>query len=60
MKPQTRGIIITAASLLVLSLLIVLKVQTDDQLLAACGQSCEEQSGVSCSLDSCPYHQGNQ
>ena len=28
-------------------------------MLTACEESCGEAAGVSCSLDSCPYHQGN-
>jgi len=59
MRLQKIGLIIVAVSIVVLCLLIFLKVQTDSQMLTACEESCGELGGVSCSLDSCPYHQGN-
>jgi len=59
MRLQKIGIAIVVMSVVVLGLLIFLKFQTDSQMLTACEQSCGDLGGVSCSLDSCPYHQGN-
>ncbi|MDP3698961.1 MAG: hypothetical protein Q8R47_05230 [Nanoarchaeota archaeon] len=59
MRLQKIGLVIVVASIIVLGLLIFLKFQTDRQMLTACEESCGELGGVSCSLDSCPYHQGN-
>src|SRR3989338_10153047 len=59
MRLEKIGLVIVVASIIVLGLLIFLKFQTDSQMLTACEESCGELGGVSCSLDSCPYHQGN-
>ena len=59
MRLQKIGLVIVAVSVIILGLLIFFKFQTDSQMLTACEQSCGEAGGVSCSLDSCPYHQGN-
>ena len=59
MEAKKIGIVIIVASVVVLGLLIFLKVQTDQQMLSACEQSCGDLGGNSCSLESCPYHQGN-
>lgn len=59
MKLQHVGIIIVAVCLVILGLLIFTKIKTDAQLLNACTQSCGEAEGASCSIASCPYHQGN-
>lgn len=59
MKQQKIGLIILVVSIFALALLLFSKLQTDKQMLNACEQSCGESGGTSCSLDSCPYHQGN-
>ena len=59
MRLEKIGLVIVVASIIVLGLLIFLKFQTDSQMLTACEESCGELGGVSCSLASCPYHQGN-
>jgi len=59
MRLQKIGLVIVAASIIILGLLIFLKFQTDSQMLTACEESCGELGDASCSLTSCPYHQGN-
>ncbi|NQV92007.1 hypothetical protein HQ489_06045 [Candidatus Woesearchaeota archaeon] len=59
MEQRKIGVIIIVASIIVLGLLIFLKVETDNQMLNACEKSCGDLGGNNCSLDSCPYHQGN-
>lgn len=59
MNQQKIGLVILIVSVLVLSLLFYLKFQTDKQMLTTCEQSCGNQLGLGCTLDSCPYHQGN-
>jgi uncharacterized membrane protein len=58
MDTKKIGLIIIIASVVILGLLLFLKLQTDKQMLTACEQSCGTLGGESCSLDSCPYHQG--
>ncbi len=59
MNQRKIGLIILTVSIFVLVLLFFLKFHTDKQMLSACEQSCGKSGGVSCSLDSCPYHQEN-
>lgn len=61
------GLVMVVVSVFILGLLLILKLQTDGQMLAACAQSCGEAGGeagagtnsASCNLNSCPYHQNN-
>lgn len=59
MKTQRIGLVVVLASVIILSLLIYLKLQTDNQMLTACEQACGESDSVTCNLKSCPYHQNS-
>ena len=59
MNQRRMGIVIVAVSVIVLGLLLFLKIQSDQQLLSMCQNACgSEGTAESCSIDSCPYHQG--
>ena len=59
MTQRRIGMVIVVVSGIELGLLLFLKIQEDKQLLSMCQSACAtEGTGGSCSIDSCPYHKG--
>lgn len=57
MNSQRLGGIIVVASIILLALLFTFKIGTDNRNLASCEKICGENSGSSCTIAECPFHQ---
>lgn len=56
MKPKKLGIAIIVLSVLIITLMILFKIQFDKQQLQACAEACGDSGAESCTVESCPFH----
>ena len=59
MKSKQLGIVIVILSVVVIIMMLSFKIQLDKQQLKACAETCGEMGSDSCTIDSCPFHKGN-